>query len=149
VPAPEPEVKLVEAQRTVGGQPYGHGDSTLELRVADKQPASLSVHWPSGYRQTIAIEPGTDSLEIVEPAWLTLEPRRVAAGASALLRLSFEPTRGVPSVERSDGLPLALTSDADGSYSATIEHPAKTDTIALSISVDGQPLAIRPLLFFE
>jgi hypothetical protein len=147
------------AQRVIGGQPYGHGDAIIDLRMGQRLPAELSVRWPSGFRQIVPSSHLSETIEVVEPAWLTLDRRRVPAGEKSVLTyVAFDelgaaigaPASGkLVEILRSDAMPVSVTDRGDGSYTAELAHPGMPGTVSLVVSVDGTPYAIRPLLFFD
>jgi hypothetical protein len=63
--------------------------------------------------------------------------------------LSLDSAGKQVNVTRSDGAPVTITDQGDGTYSATIPHPGNAGQVELTITIDCQPFAIRPVLFFE
>src|SRR6185503_18521973 len=117
-------------------------DPTLDLVTTDRSVNSMEIDWPSGFVERIAgadVEPvGT----IIEPRWLELSTRNVAAGASATLTLTaFDETGAALGaqgsgrdvvVTRSDGTAVSITDVGDGTYTAEIGHPGVAKTISLA-----------------
>ncbi|HEY3233824.1 MAG TPA: FG-GAP-like repeat-containing protein, partial [Polyangiaceae bacterium] len=150
----------ITTQRTAGGQPYGQSDSVMELVIGDRKPSELTVEWPSGFVQRLeAPALAAKELWVREPSWLTVTPRSFGPGSAARLtyvavdasgqELGVQGSGRLVTVERSDGVPAPVTDLGDGSYTASFPHPGAPGTVTLKLSVDGTPMAIRPLLFFR
>jgi enediyne biosynthesis protein E4 len=139
--------------RVAGGDTHSQSDGLIEVGLGDTTPDRVELLWPSGHVQRLS---PTDTI-VVEPAWLTVEPR-VAAPADPLPRLVYRPVDalGAPlgagrevTVLRSDGLSVTVVDEGDGSYTATLAHPGAARRTTVTVVDSGVTLRPRPLLLFQ
>ncbi len=155
--------RRVAAFREAGGDVYTQGDAVLTVGLGeDAAVARTDLEWPSGIAQRIDRLPGfavDRVVQVVEPAWLTVEPR-VVAPQDAPARLLYRPVdeAGAPLgpaavgrrvvVMRSDGAAVTVVDEGDGSYVAALPHPGVARRTTLTITVDGVALRPRPMIRF-
>ena len=162
-------VRLPDGERLArflyaGGDTHSQSDIVLELGLGlHTSVESAELHWPSGWTQrlddvaTFAID---TELVIVEPDWLSVEPRVVRADEPAPT-LRYTPVdehgdaRGAAAsgmtvtVTRSDGLAATVTDLGTGVYQATLPHPGTSRRTTFSIAVDGALLRMRPMVDYR
>lgn len=145
------EVELADG-RTLRRPVYAGGDTYSQSARALELPLPVAVvnariRWPSGVTQAI---PDLDDgdIELVEPAWLTLEPRTAAptepAPAVTLTLLDADGQPRGPNgagahvvFQRSDDVPAMTVDRLDGSYVAFLPHAGQSGHVTLTISVGG------------
>ena len=147
-----------------GGEVYSQSDRTLTVGVGDDAAVSrVDVRWPSGIFQRVDGLPGfalDQAFTVVEPAWLTVEPRVVAPGDPPA-KLVYRPVdeSGAPlgkagagrvvTAMRSDGVAITVVDAGDGSYTADLGHPGATRRVVIILTVDGLALRPRPMINFK
>ena len=115
--------------------------------------ADISVSWPSGQVQTVAGLLAGQAHTIEEPDLLTITPesRHVLPDQVATLTLRLaEPADVVTAhITHGDGVPSEVTSASDGAWSFMVSPPPAGGSARVEIRVDGQPLPIRPRLWWD
>jgi hypothetical protein len=142
-----------------GGDALGHSDRVLEVGIdSETTITDATLHWPSGYSQRIDLLAGfaiDATLEITEPAWLTLSERVVSSIDPAPI-LVYQPAdaagdflgaagsgRTVTGV-RSDGQPIVFIDGGNGTYTAAMPHPGTARITVVTITDDA--VELRPRL---
>jgi hypothetical protein len=151
------------AFRYAGGDTYSQSDSVVEIGLGGSPSISeVRVRWPSGLDERIDTRPEfalDREIRLVEPAWLTVQPRVVDPAGAATLVYAPVDDRGDPlgvigagravTIARSDGVPVTVTDVGDGTYTATLPHPGVSRRTTLTITDDGIDLVPRPMLNFR
>lgn len=119
---------------------------------------TVTLHWPSGYSQRLDLSAGfalNTTLHVVEPVWLTLSARVVDPMDPAPI-LTYRPvdSAGVflgaagagrmVTATRSDGVPVTITDNGDGTYTAPLPHPGSARITVVRITDGG--MTARPRL---
>jgi hypothetical protein len=137
--------------RVAGGHTYGTSDSVIELGCGDAEPKSADVQWPSGLVQPLG-DFADRELVVEEPHWLELTARsatmRDTAPVLTYLPVDVEPGKQV-TIVRSDGIAVTVTEKDEAKYVASLPHPGYPRRTTLSITVDGEELAIRPMIDYR
>ncbi len=150
--------------RVVGGETQSQSDGVIALGLGDDAAvARVDVQWPSGLAQRVDQLPGfalDQTVTVVEPAWLTVEPRVVQPGDPPA-QLVYRPVDGAGAplgkagagravtCTRSDGVAVAVTDRGDGSYTAPLPHPGVTRRTVVTLSVGGVGQRPRPMIGFR
>ncbi|MGB0592511.1 MAG: CRTAC1 family protein, partial [Myxococcota bacterium] len=115
--------------------------------------ADVTVSWPSGQVQTVTGLLAGQSHTIQEPDLLTITPvgRHVLPDQVATLTLRLaDPADSVTAqITHGDGVPSVVDLASDGAWTFTVSPPPGGGSARVEIRVDGQPLPIRPRLWWD
>jgi hypothetical protein len=150
--------------RYAGGDTGSQSEGLLTQGLGDDNGVTrVDVKWPSGLTQRIdqLSAFALDRVVVVrEPAWLTLEPRVLASGdPPAQLVYTAVDEQGQPLgaagagrtviVIRSDGKPVTVTDQGDGTYTAPIVYPGAPHRATVTVYVNGVVLRQCPMVVFK
>ena len=136
------------------GSPKAISQPIIYAGIGTAAGANVTVHWPSGVVQRVEGLIAGATHQIVEPELLTVSPatRRVSAGGQEVITLRVRPESPATSVSaiitHGDGIPGAAVDQGDGSWSLTIQPPPGEGSARVEVRVDGEPIPIRPRLFW-
>lgn len=133
---------------------FGLGDNTT-ARV-------VRVRWPSGVVQEVHDVLGDQTVELTEPASVTLSEvdRHVPANGSATVDVTVWPRDGVGAVRAAStvtlqlgGSPVVLVAgpmlQVDGSWRATLRAPSLPGSTRVVAVVDGVPYKVAPRVWWD
>jgi len=117
--------------------------------------ANVTVFWPSGVVQTVEGLLAGHHHVITEPEVLGVDPlgRHLSAGGEQVATLTVRPRSPASSVTATithgDGIPGDAVDHGDGSWTITITPPPSEGFARVEVRVDGQPIGIRPRLWWD
>jgi hypothetical protein len=115
--------------------------------------ADITVSWPSGQVQTVTglLADQVHTIEEADLLTITPESRHVLPDQVAMFTLRLaEPADVVTAhITHGDGVPSEVTSASDGTWSFMVSPPPDGGSARVEIRVDGQPLPIRPRLWWD
>jgi hypothetical protein len=166
---------LVEVQAAAGGptQRLVHG-AYSQSGIIDVPPlfvgigaateaALVRVTWPSGTVQELTgVATGTTHT-IVEPPSIAIDPpsRHVAVSAHSPFTLHITPRNPDGSINQKarigisivagpgQGTSLAAPAWDGAAFTTTLQAPGTTGSSVIEVTVDGQPIRIRPRVFWD
>jgi hypothetical protein len=137
------------------GSPKAVSSPRVYAGLGSAAGAHVTVFWPSGIVQSVTgLVAGATHL-LTEPELLTITPssRHLAAGGAEVATLVVRPEEPASSVvvtiTHGDGIPSAAVQTGDGAWTLTVAPPPASGYARLEVLIDGQPLAIRPRLWWD
>jgi len=115
--------------------------------------ADVTVSWPSGQVQTVTGLVAGQTHTITEPELMAITPisRHVSPDEVARVDLQLSESAQVVTVQitHGDGVPSEVSPVDGGQWTFTVTPPPSAGSARLEIRVDGQPLPIRPRLWWD
>lgn len=144
--------------QAMGGVAASHAQVVPELLFAlpdGELPQQVTVHWPSGFVQTQAVQADV-SVTVEEPALVTVSARKVAMGGQIVVKARSFAADGTGdgqavAIELAPGMAGgwlgAQTCGADGTCTRTWQAPLQGSGQArLAVTVAGKPWIVQPIL---
>ncbi|MBI2892404.1 MAG: VCBS repeat-containing protein [Deltaproteobacteria bacterium] len=129
---------------------------TMPLGGCEGTTPVVTVRWPSGAISRHELDDGGGARDLVEPAWLTVEPEWLAADGLGTAVVTVRPS-GEDGTELGPGHAIGISAEdlvvsdvvdnVDGSYTATIAAPSSPRShVRVRTTVDGVTLPHAPRL---
>lgn len=127
-----------------GGQPYIGGVTPHSLAAIGP---GLTIDWPSGAKQTVPWGQAA-VLKVEEPWSVDVTPRRVMTGDSKPVQVTIAGGDVVSVLLGGGEWTSPMASDAQGVWHGSfLPSLAAPSNVRLAVTIDGQPLSIRPQVF--